>query len=395
MMKGFEEGAIDYFFKPLDPEVVKAKVNVHLKVQLQKKELVDKNSALQKSALLISNSADIIGIIDAITFEIEEVNLSFTTILGYSAEEAREKPVTFFLDDEDKTRFNDLVKQSEEHLSIDTGIFCKDGSIKWLQWKIVARDKKWYVNARDITEIRQLNRDLHNKVTELTEVNRELESFSYSVSHDLRSPLRALDGYSKMFEEDYMELLNDDAKKLLGKIQYNAKKMGVLIDDLLAFSKLGRKQVQKQQLDTHEIVEHVLHETSNSTSRKAAIKINSLPASYADHSLIYQVWTNLISNALKYSEKKESPEIEIGAKDAENETTYYVKDNGAGFDMAYADKLFGVFQRLHSTEEFEGTGIGLAIVQRIIARHGGNIRAEGKVNEGATFYFTLPKMINK
>jgi PAS domain S-box-containing protein len=521
MMKGFEEGAIDYFFKPLDPEIVKAKVNVHLKVQLQKRELIEKNTSLQKSALLINNSADIIGIIDASTFKIEEINLAFTTILGYSDAETRGTAITFFLNNEDKALFNDLVKQAKERFSFDTRMYCKDRSIKWLQWKVVVKDKKWYVNARDITEIKavekirnylatvvkqssdaiyihdnegkiiswndgaekiygysesealkmkiwniipeymqmeiggvvnkilkgkkielfetkritkhgtlvdvlfsatvitdygndnksiaiterditeqkiadeqikQLNTDLQNNVTELIDANKELESFSYSISHDLRSPLRALDGYSKMFEEDHIELLNDDAKRLLREIQYNAKKMGILIDDLLAFSKLGRKEVQKQQININEIVEHILRDTNHSTPRKAVIKINKLPMSYADRSLISQVWTNLISNAIKYSEKKESPEIEIGATNAENETTYYVKDNGAGFDMEYADKLFGVFQRLHSTNEFEGTGIGLAIVQRIITKHGGSVRAEGKVNEGATFYFTLPKI---
>jgi PAS domain S-box-containing protein len=524
IMKSFEEGGIDYFFKPLDRGIVKAKVNVQLKVQLQKRELIDKNNSLQKSELLINNSADIIGIIDASTFKIEEINLAFTTILGYSSEETKGTSITFFLNNEDKARFNDLVKQSKEHFSFDTRIYCKDRSIKWLQWKVVARDKKWYVNARDITEIRevekirnylatvvkqsndaiyihdnegriiswnegaekiygysesealkmkiwniipeymqmeiegivnkilkgkkielletkritkhgilvdvlfsaaiitdygndnksiaiterditeqkiadeqikQLNKELQSNITELIGANKELESFSYSVSHDLRAPLRALSGFSKMFEEDYMELLNDDAKMLLGKIQYNAKKMAILIDDLLAFSKLGRKEIKKQQINTHEIIEDILHEANNSTPHKAVIKVNNLPMSYADESLIYQVWINLISNAIKYSEKKELPEVEIGATDSENETTYYVKDNGAGFDMHYADKLFGVFQRLHSLDEFEGTGIGLAIVQRVITRHGGKVRAEGKVNKGATFYFTLPKMIRQ
>jgi PAS domain S-box-containing protein len=522
MMKGFEEGGIDYFFKPLDPEIVKAKVNVQLKVQLQKRELIDKNSSLQKSELLINNSADIIGIIDASTFKIEEINLAFTTILGYTYEQTRGTAITFFLNNEDKAQFNDLVKQSKECFSFDTRIYCKDGSIKWLQWKVVVKQKKWYVNARDITEIReverirnylatvvkqsndaiyihdnegriiswnegaekiygysesealkmkiwniipdymqmeiegtvnkilkgkkielletkritkhgtlvdvlfsaaiikdygndnqsiaiterditeqkiadgqikQLNKDLQDNVTELIGANKELESFSYSVSHDLRAPLRALSGFSKMFEEDHLELLNDDAKRLLGEIKYNARIMGVLIDDLLAFSRLGRKEVKKQQINTHEIVEHILHETNHSVPHKAVFKINNLPMSYADQSLIHQVWMNLISNAIKYSGKKELPKIEIGATDSENETTYYVKDNGAGFDMKYADKLFGVFERLHGADEFEGTGIGLAIVHRIITKHGGEIHAEGKINEGATFYFTLPKMI--
>src|SRR3569833_1785390 len=166
--------------------------------------------------------------------------------------------------------------------------------------------------------------------------------------------------------------------------------MGELIDELLGFSRLGRKEIKKQVVDTHQIVEQVLHELSQARPFRAEVETSELPVSYGDRLLLYQVWTNLISNALKYSEKKKNPAVEIGVIDAENETTYFVRDTGAGFDMRYADKLFGVFQRLHSSEEFEGTGIGLAIVQRIITKHGGKIWAEAKVNHGATFYFTLP-----
>ena len=391
MMKGLEEGAIDYFSKPMEPEIVKAKVDVHLKVQLQKRELIDKNSELQKSALLISNSADIIGVIDAGSLNLEEVNPAFTTILGYTEEEAKKEPITDFLDSEGKCRFDELAKQPGEQFSVDTRIYCKDGTIKWLQWKVVVADKKWYVNARDITEVRQLHLELQSKVEELIEVNHELESFSYSVSHDLRSPLRAVDGYSQMMEEDYVGVMDEEAKDLLAKIRRNAQYMGVLIDELLGFSRLGRKEIKKQMVDTRQMVEQALHELSQARPFRAEVEIDDLPVSYGDRLLLYQIWTNLISNASKYSEKKKSPVIEIGAMDDENETTYFIRDNGAGFDMRYADKLFGVFQRLHSGEEFEGTGIGLAIVHRIITKHGGKIRAEAKVNHGATFYFSLPK----
>ncbi|MDB5024454.1 MAG: sensor hybrid histidine kinase [Mucilaginibacter sp.] len=402
MIKGFEEGAIDYLFKPLDPEIVKAKVNVHLKIQLQKRELMDKNLSLRKSALLINNSADIIGIIDAESFKIEEINEAFTTILGYADQETLGTSMTCLLVEEDQAGFNKLVKQTKEHFAFDTRVYCKDRSVKWLQWKVVVRDQKWFVNARDITgqkiaeqQVQQLNKDLQDKVAELITANKELESFSYSVSHDLRAPLRALEGYSKIFEEDHVEILNEDAKRLLAEIKYNAKKMGALIDDLLSFSRLGRQAVKKQQLHTPEIVERIIAEINHSAPLKATIKFNELPVTYADPSLIYQVWLNLISNAIKYSQKKERPEIEIGGTEAENETTFYIKDNGAGFDMRYAGRLFGVFERLHDSDEFEGTGIGLAIVQRIIARHGGSIRAEGKVDQGAVFYFTLPRIAGK
>ncbi len=644
IMKGYDEGATDYLFKPLNPEIVKAKVAVLLKIQLQQKELVEKNISLQKSALLINNSADIIGIIDASTFRIEEINNAFTKILGYTLEETKETPLTFFLSNEDRIMVQELSKQGKETLSFETRVYCSDRSIKWLQWNVVARYGKWFANARDITrikevekirnyinavvkqshdavyihdregkiiswnggaekiysytekealkmkiwnivpgylqaetgelinkiirgikiheletrritrhgklidilfsaslltgdgnddlsiavterdvtqekiadeqikesekrfrnlfeyapypmwvydannlnflevnltstklygysrdeflsmkitdirpekevqklmedlnqevreehsssiwkhrlrnnqvidveitshtlnfkgqkavlviskditgqkkaeeQIRQLNAELQMNVKQLETTNKELESFSYSVSHDLRAPLRALNGYSKMIEEDYQSVLDDEAKRLLRNIQSNALNMGTLIDDLLEFSRLGRKAVQKSKINNAALVNNILKEISVSQKHNAVIQIDSLAPADADYSLLSQVWINLISNAIKYSSKKETPKVQISSKENENEIIFFVKDNGAGFNMSYADKLFGVFQRLHSTAQFEGTGIGLAIVQRIITKHGGRVWAEAKEGEGATFYFTLPK----
>lgn len=644
MMKGYEEGAVDYLYKPLDPEVVKAKVSVLLKIQMQQRQLIAKNNELQKSALLINNSSDIIGIIDAKTFKIENINNAFTDILGYSEEETRDCTLNFFLTNEDRALLQELKEQGKERLSFETRIYCKDRSIKWLHWKVVVKQGKWFVNARDITEvkevekirnylatvvrqsndaiylhdeegriiswnegaekmyaysekealqmkiwniipdyiqaesgemitsvtygkkiqdvetkritrhgklldvlfsasvladspsshkliaiternitqqkladgqlreserrfrnlfesapypmwvydlsslkflevnqtaislygysreeflamkitdirpsedvdrvmqyvtrreeevqtssgwkhrlrngqlidveitshlidykgheaalvvaknvterkkaeehIKQLNAELQNNILQLETTNKELESFSYSVSHDLRAPLRALDGYARILEEDYTEILDDEAKRLLGNIQRNARKMGTLIDDLLAFSRLGRKEVQKSEIDTEKMVQDILNEIA-STEHNAKIKVGPLPSAYGDKALLNQVWINLISNAIKYSATKESPEIEIGATELGNEMVFFTKDNGVGFDMKYANKLFGVFQRLHSPSEFDGTGIGLAIVQRIISKHGGRIWAEAKQDEGATFYFTLPRI---
>lgn len=235
-----------------------------------------------------------------------------------------------------------------------------------------------------------LNKDLENKNTELQSINKELESFSYSVSHDLRAPLRALNGYSKIIEEDYAPQLDDEAKRMLNGIAYNAQKMSSLIDDLLEFSRLGRKEVKKSLVTTTEMVKAVITEIKNSINHKAEITIDTLPDINADYSLLYQVWVNFISNAIKYSSKKENPQINISAVTSHNEINFCIKDNGAGFDMKYYDKLFGVFQRLHHPNDFEGTGIGLAIIQRIIAKHGGKVWAEGKPGEGASFYFSLP-----
>jgi two-component system, sensor histidine kinase and response regulator len=236
----------------------------------------------------------------------------------------------------------------------------------------------------------ELNKMLEMKNEELIYSNKELESFSYSVSHDLRAPLRALDGYSKILAEDYSNILDEHGRKVLTNIQNNAKRMGLLVDALLAFSKLGKQEVQKSQVNMKNLVESVLNEVMVSSPHHAAVKVHTLHPVNADPLLMHQVWINLISNAIKYSSKNEKPEVEIGSSKSKDGITYYVKDNGVGFNMEYVGKLFGVFQRLHSPKEFEGTGIGLAIVHRIIVKHGGSVRAESKIGQGATFSFTLP-----
>lgn len=779
IMQGYDEGAIDYLFKPLNPDIVRAKVAVLLKIQLQRKELLEKNSQLQKSALLINNSADIIGIIDGATFHIEEINDAFFTVLGYTAEEVKETSLSFFLPKEDRNILQSLNKEGKDQFSFESRVYSKDRRLKWLQWKVVAKKGKWYVNARDVTEIKEVEKirnylatvvkqsndaiyihdhegkiiswnqgaekiygyseqealkmkiwniipeymqsetgemvnqviygrsiqdmltqrmtkhgklidvlfsatvlsesdngqlsiaitekditrqklaedklrtneqflklilntmgeavmvtdangeptllnpaaqkmlgtelrklniatwcsqcgffdedgetiypieqlpfsqalkgkesvraemfirnahvpngvsviassnplkdtegkiiggvsvmldiserkkaekalreselrfrnlfefapfpmwvydletlqflevnqpaimhygysrqeflqmkisdirpqeDVHKllsdirerhhvvdskagwrhllkngqiidvevtshlidfrghsaslviakditaekkadeKIKELNEslminvrqlesANKELESFSYSVSHDLRAPLRGLNGYSRMLEEDYATVLDDEGKRLLANIQRNAHKMGMLIDDLLAFSRLGRKEVKKSTIDTAQMVSEVVEDIQNSSNHAAQIKIHQLPAAEADAALLRIVWTNLISNAIKYSSKKPNPFVEIGALNSDGQVVYYVKDNGTGFNMKYAEKLFGVFQRLHSVADFEGTGIGLATVQRIVAKHGGTVWADAKENEGATFYFNLSNNI--
>lgn len=230
---------------------------------------------------------------------------------------------------------------------------------------------------------------LRTKLLELT--NKELESFSYSVSHDLRAPLRAIDGYSRMILRDQKDYLNDDARRKFDLIRSNTQMMGKLIDDLLAFSRLGRLEINMTRLDMEGLVNDVWMELQIiNPDRRIDFKIDTVPASKGDRTLIKQVYSNLLSNAVKYTKNKDKARIETGGYKEENENIYYVKDNGVGFDMDYYDKLFGVFQRLHSTDEYEGTGVGLAIVQRIIHRHGGRVWAEGQVEEGAAFYFTLP-----
>jgi signal transduction histidine kinase/type II secretory pathway pseudopilin PulG len=238
-----------------------------------------------------------------------------------------------------------------------------------------------------------LEKKVEERTQQLQETNKELESFSYSVSHDLRAPLRAMDGFSKILVEDYSDKLDSEGKRVLSTIINSTQQMGRLIDDLLAFSRLGRQEVKKQVVNMNTQVQGVFSELQQAAGkRKIEFKLADLPTAQADASLIHQVWSNLLSNALKYSSHKETAIIEVGATSDDHETIYFVKDNGAGFDMTYVDKLFGVFQRLHDQNEFEGTGVGLAIVKRIVARHGGRVWAEGKIDHGATMYFTLPNL---
>ena len=236
-----------------------------------------------------------------------------------------------------------------------------------------------------------LEQRVKNRTTELEVANKELESFSYSVSHDLRAPARAIHSYANVFLEDYGDKIDEEGKRLINIVLKNGQKMGFLIDDLLSFSRLGRIELTKTKLSMYDIVSGVWNELyKTEENRNVTLVLKELPDAYAEKTTMQQVWVNLISNALKYTKNNPETVIEISAEEKNTEIIYCIKDNGSGFDMRYYNKLFGVFQRLHSQEEFEGTGVGLAIVQRVLEKHGGKIWADSKVNEGATFYFSLP-----
>ncbi|HET6990283.1 MAG TPA: ATP-binding protein, partial [Bacteroidia bacterium] len=318
-----------------------------------------------------------------------EINDAFVQMTGYSREELmNHTSVELGLIVNFKKR-EEILEQVRKHgsaKSFEMTVRHKSGKLLEVLSSvdtIVLGNEKYAINIiYDITERKQAEEQLQL-------VNKELEAFSYSVSHDLRAPLRAVNGYAEMLSEDYGPQLDEEGKRILQAIKYNAAKMGMLIDDLLSFSRLGRKELQKTSIDMNELVEGVMIEIGKSITHRAEIKIGKLHKTKADYGLLHQVMFNLISNAIKYSSKEKNPVVEINSKEKSGEIVFSVKDNGAGFDMKYYDKLFGVFQRLHTQEEFEGTGVGLAIVQRIISKHRGKIWAEGKINEGAAFYFTL------
>jgi PAS domain S-box-containing protein len=245
-------------------------------------------------------------------------------------------------------------------------------------------------------EIRALNAGLEQRVAQRTAqleaANKELEAFSYSVSHDLRAPLRAIDGFTRALEEDCGKTLDDEGRRLCAIIRRNTRHMYELIDDLLALSHLNRTELERIPIDTHSMVLSVYQELTTPESRaRIDFHVGSLPRVTADPILLRQVWTNLIGNAVKFSAKRDRAHIEVGCGHEGQEDVFSIRDNGAGFDMQFADRLFGVFQRLHNSSEFEGTGVGLAIVQRIIHRHGGRVWARGEPDLGATFSFSLPR----
>ena len=239
-------------------------------------------------------------------------------------------------------------------------------------------------------EVSMLNADLELRAAELAAANKELESFSYSVSHDLRAPLRAIDGFSRILEQDHSGTLDDQGRRLLGMVRDSTRRMGQLIEDLLRLSQWGRKPITFVKIGMTALAQEVFNELlANHEGNSPKCVLEALPDAWGDRSLVRQVWFNLLSNAIKYTGFRESPVIHVSGHGEGLENIYCVKDNGAGFDMRYYDKLFGAFQRLHSADEFPGTGVGLAIVRRIVVRHGGRVWAEGKLGEGASFCFAL------
>ena len=338
---------------------------------------------------------------------LKSVNPAWIRAVGFSIEELKSRPFIEFAHPDDVDALVaefEKLKQGGETSYFECRSLCKDGTYKWCAWSAssVVAQQIFYGTGRDITEqkmaqdkIEQLNVELQHHASQLESTNKELEAFSYSVSHDLRAPLRHIDGFVKMLNKHSGDKLDERGRRYLGIIDDSAQRMGVLIDDLLVFSRMSRAELRLSKVSTdslvHEAVDGLQTEING---RQIHWDIGALPEVEADPSMLQQVWVNLISNAVKYTRPRQTAEIQIGYSDSDGkEYVFFVHDNGVGFDMQYADKLFGVFQRLHREDEFEGTGIGLANVSRIVHRHGGRVWAEGNPGTGATFYFSLPKKL--
>lgn len=332
------------------------------------------------------------------------LNIAWERTLGFSREALMARPFLEFIHPEDVPSSQAEVKhlkEGKETVNFENRFCCQDGSWRWFSWNARAAvpQRLIYATGRDITErkraqeqIVKLHSDLQKHAAQLEMANKELEAFSYSVSHDLRAPLRHIDGFVKLLQKQANEKLDERGQRFLHIIADSARQMGMLIDDLLIFSRMSRTELRHAKVSLDALVHEAIHGLQNETSgRPIQWTIASLPEVEADPAMLRQVWVNLIANAVKYSRPRTPAEIEIGCNTDDGEFVFFVRDNGVGFDMQYAHKLFGVFQRLHRAEEFEGTGIGLANVRRIIHRHGGRTWAEGKLDGGATFFFSLPK----
>lgn len=426
IFKGYESGAVDYIMKPYKPEILRGKVNGFLEIDRYRNELeihrknlenivLERTTKMELQTRELKCLYSISSLFSEKVGSINELLKDTVDIITKGWQYADEACARIILEDTEfvsKNFKNTIWKQStdiiisgkpigsleiyylEEKPVHDEGPFLKEERllINDLARKIEVMIK----NKRAENEIQNINANLEQLITERTALlevaNKELESFSYSVSHDLRAPLRHIIGFSELLINRFHSALPDDGKHYLKSIVNSAHKMSLLIDGLLQLSRTGRSKLNLSKTEMNDIVaEEILSIHLDKPELGIEWIVGKLPSVMCDSTLLRTVWSNLLSNATKFTKNREKSRIEIGAKEEGSEYIFFVCDNGVGFDMQYANKLFCVFQRLHSEEDFEGTGIGLANINRIIQKHGGRVWAEGKVDQGATFYFSLPK----
>ena len=383
--QGYSLGGVDYIFKPFIPEVLKSKVSAFVEMFKQRKE-GERQSELLKAerdfaGAILDTVAGFVLVLDT-QGRILRVNRAFEEVGGYKPEDVQGHFLYEFLEEKETAkRFltEGRGPQDCREYWLTSGL-----TRRLVSWCCTALGKeaagsgRLVVTGRDITELRQRTE--------------ELEGFTYSVSHDMRAPVRAIDGFTRILIEEYAGSLDDEGRRLLDIVRQNTEKMGQLIDGLLALSRLGRERLIFAEIDMADLAKSAFEEQKlvGGKQRDISFKLGELPVAYGDKRLITQVFQNLLANSIKFTRKRPAALIEVGYHRGVGEHIYWVRDNGVGFDMNHAQKLFGTFQRLHAANEFEGSGIGLATVRRIIDRHGGRVWAEAEANKGATFYFSLP-----
>jgi PAS domain S-box-containing protein len=420
--RGYSLGAVDYLFTPVTPEVLRSKVTVFVELAKKNREIQRQAEALRRAEeekmqrKLDETNARLewetrrnhffrlsIELLAISNYEgvFTQTNPTWQKTLGYAENELHGRPLQEFIHPEDIAATNETIGnilKAETSLYFENRFRAKNGNYHWLGWTIApfAAEGLLYIFARDMTErrereneIRRLNADLEQRTLSLQLLNQELESFSYSLAHDLRTPLRSITAYSEMITAGEAGEITPEALKMVRTIQRNSGRMTQLMDDFLAFFRVARKDVKQEKIVMNAIAREAIATVQVDAKRQIEFKVGVLPPAKGDPAMVLQVLVNLVSNAVKFTALKEKAEIEIGCLTDRAPTVYYVKDNGVGFNMKYYSRLFGVFERLHRREEFDGTGIGLAIVQKIVQRHGGSVWAESVVEQGATFYFTL------
>lgn len=420
--RGYSLGAVDYLFTPVTPEVLRSKVLVFVELAKKNREIQRQAEALRRAEeermqrqldeakariewetrrnhfFRLSIELLAISTYDAV---FTQTNPTWQKLLGYAENELHGRALQEFIHADDLAATNEIVAnilKAGTPLYFESRFRAKNGDYRWLGWTVApfAAEGLLYIFARDMTErrereneIRRLNADLEQRSLSLQMLNQELESFSYSLAHDLRTPLRSITAYSEMLGAGEAGELGSEAHKMVRTIQRNSGRMTQLMDDFLAFFRVARKDVKQETIAMNAVVKEAISNLSIDAKRAISFQIGSLPAAKGDPAMVLQVFVNLISNAVKFTAGREKAEIEIGCLTERAPAIYFVKDNGVGFNMKYYSRLFGVFERLHRREEFDGTGIGLAIVQKIVQRHGGSVWAEAVVDQGATFFFTL------
>lgn len=420
--RGYSLGAVDYLFTPVTPEVLRSKVSVFV-------ELAKKNREIQRQAVALRRAEEerlqrkldeanariewetrrnhffrlSIELLAIANYEgvFSQTNPTWQKVLGYGETELHGHRLQSYLHPEDLAATESIIAKILDASTpnyFETRFRAKDGTYRWLGWTIApfAAEGLLYVFARDITErrereteIQRLNTDLEQRTLSLQMLNQELESFSYSLAHDLRTPLRSISAYSEMLAAGEAGELSAEVVRMVRTINRNSDRMTQLMDDFLAFFRVARKDVKQETIAMSAVVREAISNVVADGKRLIDFRVASLPEAKGDPAMVLQVFVNLISNAVKFTSTREKAEIEVGCLTDRDPVVYYVKDNGVGFNMKYYSRLFGVFERLHRREEFDGTGIGLAIVQKIVQRHGGAVWAEAVVDQGATFYFTL------